>query len=54
MMQQDYMLVYSVSYGWRIVPYNAFNRTQYGTNCFIGDYEECLRQYKKKNNEKTT
>lgn len=41
MMARDYMLVLTTLSGWKIVPYNAINRLQYGTNHFIGSYEDC-------------
>lgn len=45
-MARDYMVVNTVLSGWKIVPYNAFNRMQYGTGNFIGDYDSCLNKLK--------
>lgn len=48
MMARDYMLVLTTLSGWKIMPYNAINRLQYGTGWFIGSYEDCKSKLDKK------
>lgn len=47
-MARDYMLVLTTLSGWKIVPYTPLNRLQYGTNNFIGSYEDCEIELKNK------